>query len=123
MVVNWNAWNGTLSVGDLNPGSVWNVLISGNLSAAALGTLNNTAVVNSTTFDPFLDNNTASALTNVSTVADVFVTKSGPAVAVAGRDNVTYTLSVGNVGPSVARDVVLSDVISSFIINPLYSTG
>ena len=119
--VNWNVWNGSLNVGDLNPGSVWNVLISGNLSAAALGTLNNTAVVNSTTFDPFLDNNTASALTNVTTVADVFVTKSGTPVAVAGRDNVTYTLSVGNVGPSVARDVVLSDVISSFIISPLYS--
>jgi len=108
---NWNVWNGSLSLGDLNPGSVMDILIQGLLSSDAMGLINNTAVVNTTTNDPYLTNNTANALTNVTTVADVYVTKSGPVTALAGQDTITYTILVGNNGPSVARDVLVDDPI------------
>ena len=62
MVLIGMSWNGSLVVGDLNPGSVMDILIQGLLSSDAMGVINNTAVVNSTTFDPYLDNNTASML-------------------------------------------------------------
>ncbi|PKL66145.1 MAG: cell surface protein, partial [Methanobacteriales archaeon HGW-Methanobacteriales-1] len=117
----WFNWTGSLAMGDMNSGSVINILIRGNVSAAALGTINNTASVNSTTFDNFTDNNTASTSTNITTVADVYVTKSGSVSAVAGQDTVNYLISVGNVGPSVARSVILSDMIPAMIFNPQFS--
>ena len=46
----------------------------------------------------------------VVTSADLQVTKTGPATAVAGTQ-VTYTLSVTNAGPSDAQGVTLSDTL------------
>ncbi|MDO9044287.1 MAG: hypothetical protein Q7U35_03170 [Methanobacteriaceae archaeon] len=120
--VNWSSWTGSLLLGELNPGSVTNIFIRGLLPANASGTLNNTVTVNTTSLDEHPENNTASALTNVNTTADVYVVKSVVGPVVAGL-NVTYNLLVGNVGPSVARDVVLTDLVPVSVLNPVYSVN
>ncbi len=55
-------------------------------------------------------NNHAEVDTEVYTRADVAVNKSGPASAIAG-EIVTYTITVGNTGPSTARSVDLKDLL------------
>ena len=70
--------------------------------------LTNTATVTATTPDPDLGNNTSSVSTGVTASADVSLTKTGPASAVAGSD-VTYTLAVANDGPSDAAGITVTD--------------
>jgi uncharacterized repeat protein (TIGR01451 family) len=73
----------------------------------------NTATVSTTNClpDPNLANNTATITTTIPASpvgADVAITKSAPATAVAGA-NVTYSLDVTNGGPTAAADVVVTD--------------
>ena len=75
-----------------------------------------------TTDDPFLDDNFASTDTNVSAVADVWISKVDvpadssldasiePDLAVAGEEH-RYLLTFGNDGPSVAQDIGLQDFL------------
>ena len=53
-------------------------------------------------------NNTATSSVSLTPSADVQITKSGPATAVAGT-NVVYTITVTNAGPSDATGVTLAD--------------
>jgi len=66
--------------------------------SASAGTVTNTAHVSTTTTDPNATNNTATFNTTVSTQADLALTKTGPASAIAGEP-ITYTLSLTNNGP------------------------
>lgn len=68
----------------------------------------NTATVSSKTPDPTTSNNSSSVTTQISKKADVSVTKSGPATAIVG-ENIVYTVTVTNNGPSAAADVVVTD--------------
>ncbi len=75
----------------------------------------NIAASSSATADPNAANNNGSAAgsrvsTSVTASADVRTTKTGPATINAGQ-NVTYTVSVNNVGPSAAATVVLTDTL------------
>ncbi|HYC93409.1 MAG TPA: IPTL-CTERM sorting domain-containing protein [Thermoanaerobaculia bacterium] len=78
------------------------------ISPAASGTITNTAVASTATADPNGGNNTATASTTVTSSADLAVAKSGPAAATAGT-NVTYTVTLTNLGPSTAANVSLVD--------------
>jgi uncharacterized repeat protein (TIGR01451 family) len=75
---------------------------------SAAGGLTNTASVSAVTADPDRTNNTAEVQTTVGAVADLAVEKTGPDAAGPG-DEVTYTLTVSNAGPSEATGVVLTD--------------
>ncbi len=79
--------------------------------------LYNAAVITSSVADdPDLGNNTPALTTLVSAAADLWVSKSAwPAPAVAGKD-LTYTLSITNVGPSNATNVHLTDTMPSGVI-------
>ena len=68
----------------------------------------NTATVSSTTTDPNNANNSSSVSTTVSASADLQVTKTGPASVNPGNQ-VTYTITVLNNGPSHATSVYLDD--------------
>ncbi|MCY2989815.1 MAG: hypothetical protein NTY19_18375 [Planctomycetota bacterium] len=70
--------------------------------------LKNTATVTTTTLDPTPANNSATATTTVSTLADLAVTKTGVGTVLAGN-NLTYTVTVTNNGPSHAINVAVSD--------------
>ena len=75
------------------------------------GTPGETEITNSATVesenDPFDENDVASITVTVST-ADVRVEKTGPPAAVAG-ETISYTVTVTNDGPDVARNVTVDD--------------
>ncbi len=84
-----------------------------------LGTvLTNRVDVTSSTTDPDPDNNNDTTVTDVDTLADLGVTKTGPVSVVAGN-GITYTVVLTNYGPS-SQGVSLADVIPSWIHNVTY---
>ncbi|TDD59403.1 DUF11 domain-containing protein [Kribbella antibiotica] len=71
--------------------------------------LTNTATATSPTPDPDKDNNTGTSVSPVAALADLAITKTmAPANPVAGQQ-VTYTLTIKNNGPSDAQKVVITD--------------
>jgi uncharacterized repeat protein (TIGR01451 family) len=70
----------------------------------------NTATTTSDTTDPDTTNNSATATTKVQVQWDLSIAKNGPAT-VAPDGNATYTLTVSNSGPSVATNVVVTDIL------------
>ncbi|WP_134765679.1 DUF11 domain-containing protein, partial [Nocardioides sp. 1609] len=97
------------ALGTVPAGSTATVTVTGVVVAGAVGTVTNSATVSSGTADPTPGNNTGSTSDTVQPRADVAISKTaGPAVA---GSNVTYTVTVTNNGPSVARDVVVTDPV------------
>ena len=96
----------------------YNVLLAGQsstytlvLRAGDITTISNTANVTTSTFDNDPSNNSSTAPTVfVVPSADLALTKSGPASAVAGT-NATYVVTLRNNGPSTAFDVSLVDTL------------
>ena len=84
--------------------------MTGLIAANATGLLVNTATVTAPAgaVDPDPANNTATSTVTLTPSADLQITKSGPATAVAGT-NVVYTITVTNAGPSDATGVTLAD--------------
>src|SRR5207245_1101923 len=90
---------------------VFTLVVKVNSNTTINTTITNTAdVTSSGTPDPNATNNHATATTTVLTQADLVVTKSGPATAVAGT-TFTYTITVTNSGPSDAQNVVVTDTL------------
>lgn len=71
----------------------------------------NTATISSTTPDPDPNDNQATAVTAVTTQADLSVVKSDTPDPVSPGGTLTYSITVGNSGPSDAANVTLSDVL------------
>ncbi len=80
------------------------------------GTLiNNTAAITSTTPDPNPIDNTDDVTTPVTARADLAIVKSvTPALVLAG-ETLTYSLIVSNAGPSVAQNVIVTDVLPALV--------
>ena len=99
-VVSW-------ALGTLVNGGVSNVTVT--VSAPAGGVLTNLATAGSPTSDPNPTNNvTSPVITTVTPVADVSVSKLGPAGVTFGT-NFGYTISVTNFGPSIATTLSVTD--------------
>lgn len=99
--------NASFAVGN----SVFTLTVSTAPSIAAGTVLSATAAVTSSSGDPTPANNSATATTTVAASADLSVTNTGaPASAVAGQ-NITYTITVANSGPSHAATVTLNNAI------------
>ncbi len=79
----------------------------------ASSTLVNTATVTSGTTDPIPSNNTGQAVTTVSRVADLALTKSDDPDPVLAGSLLTYTIVVQNAGPSHAPAVQVVDTLPS----------
>jgi uncharacterized repeat protein (TIGR01451 family) len=71
--------------------------------------LSNTATVSSSTADPETANDSATAATTVATAADLVVTKTDSPDPVTAGNNITYTITITNNGPSDAQNVVFTD--------------
>ncbi len=96
-------------LGDMMPGSAVAFDVTYATSPSAGGSVvTNTATASSPTFDPNGGNDSGSATTTLGAEADLAITKSGPATAIAGTQ-VTYDITVTNNGPSDATSVSVAD--------------
>jgi large repetitive protein len=104
----------TCTIGTVASGATVTVAVVTLVSTAvANGTvLTNTATGTASTADPDAANNAATANTTVTTSADVSVKKTGPTTVTAGND-LTYSISATNHGPSDAQAVTVTDVLPS----------
>ena len=99
------SWN---SLGNLQSATF--TLIANVNGAADGSTLTNTVTATSAGADSNPSNNSAPTTATAIGSADLAVGKTAPAGAFAGQD-IPFTLSVGNAGPSPAGNVVLSDTL------------
>ena len=102
---------GDCTVGDLLPGAdaAVRIRVTGVLDPAYTATaVTNSATVDSPTDDPDPGDNEVDSRVAVATAADLRITKTGPASVVAG-DRITWTITVSNAGPSVARGVRIAE--------------
>lgn len=87
------------------------VTVDGDLEPGT--SLENTAIVDSDTFDNNMFNNSDTADTSIVGRIDLVLSKSGPATTIPGRQLV-YTIILTNTGPSVARSVDIKDELPDF---------
>jgi uncharacterized repeat protein (TIGR01451 family) len=98
-------------------------------STANGATITDNATASSATTDPTPGNDTGTATTTVNRSADLELTKSdSPDVSVNAGDNITYTLTLTNHGPSNSSTVVVSDatpanttLVSASTVSPGWS--
>jgi uncharacterized repeat protein (TIGR01451 family) len=81
------------------------------VTPTAAGTVSNTARVSSVETDPTPGNNTASASTTVSPLADLALTISDAPDPVTAGQSLAYLLTVTNNGPSSASNVTITDTL------------
>lgn len=117
----WLPWTGSLPLGTMPVGTNKDILIRGDLNPSATGTLTTTSEVKSTTPDPNLNNNIASNTAPITRSADLSLTKVGAPNPVTVGQPIVYTLTMSNLGPSDALEVVLTDAIPAGIDKPEYS--
>ena len=110
---------------DLAPGASATVQLTGIVSAYAIsGTLLLNAVqVGSSNVDADPANNTASAATAVDNRALLTIDKEAAVTTVAPGGSLAYRIAVHNGGPSLARTVVMTDLLPVQLLNPLLSSS
>ena len=96
------------NLGTLTSGSTATITTTYSVSANATGSVSNTAAVSTTTSDPNAANNSSTATSAITTSADLQITKSFATPLVAGQ-NVSFTITVKNFGPSDATSVTVTD--------------
>jgi uncharacterized repeat protein (TIGR01451 family) len=100
---------GIWSVGTVAPGTPQTLQISATVIAATPAT-NTTAITHSDQFDPDLSNNTGRVtVTPKVPTADLVLSKTVSMSQVFVGSTVTFTLVIRNLGPDLARSVVVSD--------------
>ena len=115
----WTVWTGSLSLGTVTAGSAFDIFIRGHVLASALGQINNTANLTTTTENN--GNLTSNTTTSVNTLSSLNIIKSAPSNVTAGQsDPVVFKLHITNDGPSDAQNVMLSDLVDSRLTNVEY---
>ena len=102
----------TCAVGSLTAGTSTSFVLISSVSADITGTLTNTVHVNSDIPDADTTNNTYTEPTSVYQLADLRLHKQASGVTVIAGHLMTYTLTVDNLGPSLAPDVIVTDTLS-----------
>ena len=106
----------TCSAGTLAPNASTSIQIVALVGANVLsGTqLINTATVTTTSVESSNANNQASVTTPVIRIADLSIAKTHSAPVIAGM-KITYTLTVGNLGPSAVSAAIVNDTVPASI--------
>ena len=119
----WNVYNKPIDLGSISSKASKTVYIRGHLDAGIVDDtiLNNTVRVNTTTGELKLEDNEATNIKNVTTLAELHVTKVNITEAIAGKI-IKYEIVITNNGPSYACDIILKDIYNdSELTNMLYS--
>ena len=99
------------------------VTLTYTLTATEGQNIDDIASARSDTPDPDATNNQAEVNLTVTSLADLALTKNGPATVVAGTP-ISWTLSVSNAGPSAATNVQISDTVPTGVsINSVSMPG
>ena len=120
----YDLWPGSLSLGLLPAGESKTVLIRGTISGLAIGCLNNTAIVTSTTPDPNLLNNVSSLCIVIKAAdgeADLSVKKISNKKDVCCGGVLLFTIVISNAGPADSLNVVLTDSVINILKSPMFS--
>lgn len=98
-------------LGDLAPTAERTITFTVTVDADQVGPITNEASVSSDTDEPAVDPNpnTNDVVTPVDTSADLSVAKTADPSPATPGESITYTIVVTNAGPSVARDVTITD--------------
>jgi uncharacterized repeat protein (TIGR01451 family) len=113
---NYNPTTGVWTVGDVAPGTPQTLLLSARVTVARA--LTNTAgITHADQFDPDLTNNTDS-VTETPAVprANLVVAKTVSQSQVFFGSNVTFTLTIRNLGPDTATGVVVTDPLPAGLV-------
>ncbi|WP_295115891.1 CARDB domain-containing protein [uncultured Methanobrevibacter sp.] len=105
---NYNPDTGIWTIGDLKNGQTISLVIT-TLVDITNAQITNVAVVNSTTPDNNTDNNKDNDTTNVDPEADIKVIKTVSNPTPTKGDTITWTITVINLGPDAAKDVIVED--------------
>ena len=115
--------------GDINDsvtlpvGATVTYTLTGTVSAAATGTLSNTAsvAVPIGVSDPDPTNNSATDVDMLAVQTDVSMAKTDGQTTVVPGQPVTYTITAGNVGPSVATGATVTDAIPPILLGATWT--
>jgi len=109
-------------LGSIASGDSRMVTVTVEVTEALAGTtVVNTAVVNGAEFDPTPEDNTDTVSTVIGLLANLKVTKTGPAQAQAAS-RIGWNIVVENLGPNAAEGVVLDDPLPAGLTNPTVTT-
>jgi uncharacterized repeat protein (TIGR01451 family) len=103
--------NVTATLGVLSSGSTAKVTIVVTPTGAAASPLANAAMVTSQSIDPIATNNSATLNTPVTPTADLALSLVAAPSPVQAGQNLTYSLTVVNNGPSDSDNVIIQDVL------------
>jgi uncharacterized repeat protein (TIGR01451 family)/LPXTG-motif cell wall-anchored protein len=103
------------NIGTLTAGTSATVTVIGTIAASATGSVINAATLSTSTPIAASSVLTDSVTTTLVPGAALTVAKTGPARVNAG-ENVTWTITVSNAGPSVATDVLISDALPAGLV-------
>ena len=119
----WHNWNGTYVRELLKQNAVITLLINGTIyNLTTVTNITNSVNVTSTTIDNNTSNNNASIDTKVPG-ADIYVTKNIDQKIVHPGDEIRYTITIGNNGPSDSYNITVTDILDENILNPMYSVN
>ncbi len=101
----------TCSEADLVANETVTFLIETASDSDLLGEVSNAASVDADTPDPDEENNSTEVSDTVAPQADLSLTKVATTEAATAGENISYTLTVSNAGPSDAQNIVINDVL------------
>ncbi|SMC70486.1 DUF7507 domain-containing protein [Pedobacter africanus] len=113
--------NALSMTGNFNANSTIQINVTGKVSSGLLGNITNSATVSPAEAGvvPVTSNEVK---TSVNTKSGLTIAKNGPSSVISGT-NITYTIEVGNIGPSDALNAAITDLIPAEIQNPSWTTA